>query len=722
LPNVTSGIEVATASSNLIGGTGPGSGNLISGNTQSGIYLINNPVVSNVIEGNHIGLSASGTISLRNGQDGITINGAGFTTVLSNVLSGNGNCGVFITGAGATNNVLSGNMIGSDPTGAVALPNLTNGVTLDAVSNNLVGGNIISGNKQYGLLIYSNSVANTVFSNHIGLSLTGVVALPNGYGGIGLQGGWSNIIGPGNVLSGNSGSGLFIGAAGASNNTVTGNYIGTDAIGGKPAPNTVSGLYLQSSGNKVTGNVISGNSQNGVFIFSCSNNVLTGNLIGTDATGKNYLGNGFSGVACSNAPANIIGGPISPARNVISGNLNSAINLGGTATVHNVVQGNFIGTDITGTASIANRSGGIYLYGAGSNLLGGSIPGAGNVISGNNQEGISVGDPGANGNTIQGNFLGLQSDGMSPLGNQWHNIEFLNTASNNLVGGPTVWADNHIGFALTSQYDGVRIRPGCFGNFVERNCIFSNAGWGIVLNNAGVTVTNLVTITAATSTSTNGPVMVNTNSPGTNTGVPVLGPPFVPPASNATVITASMSTYARGAFYVQFYLNHSANSDGYGQGLTYLGATHLTTDGNGQATFTVTLPVAVPTGSYLSATATDAAGTTWEFGPDFNVLNGIQPHSTGTGTGPATGPAITMTMTPSIGNRNGTTTTPLTLTWPSSLTLQQTTNLTDPLSWQTVNDPSITTTGSTNILQTFSTQPQLFYRLVSTNATTRSVE
>jgi len=174
-----------------------------------------------------------------------------------------------------------------------------------------------------------------------------------------------------------------------------------------------------------------------------------------------------------------------------------------------------------------------------------------------------VGDPGANGNTIQGNFIGTRADGVSPLGNQLHNIDFLNTASNNLVGGTTPAANNRIAYAATSQYDGVRIRAGCLGNFVSQNSIFSNAGWGIVIGNAGVTVTNLVTVTEAV-------------SDGVTTG-----------------IQGSMSTYAHGQFLIQFYENVAPNMStppGYGEGLTYLGSTNITTGANGQATFCLTRP------------------------------------------------------------------------------------------------------------------------------------
>jgi hypothetical protein len=686
LGNVSSGVEVATSSSNLIGGTSPGAGNVISGNGQSGIYFLSPPATSNLVQGNYIGVNANGTGALGNGEDAVTLYGVsgntigGTTAGAGNVLSGNMESGVFIWLAGATSNVIAGNYIGTDKTGKVAIPNYTNGVTLDGVAYNTIGGtnagaqNVISGNQQDGILIYSAGASNNiVLGNYIGVDATGTNALANTYGGVTING-VGNMVGAingRNVISGNAGNGVYLVTNGASNNIVTGNYIGTDATGERAMPNALAGVFIQVPGNTVggvlsgTGNVISGNTQNGVFIYGAttSNNVVEGNFIGTDATGTTAVANGYSGVTISNAPANMIGGTASGAGNVISGNYNSGnsgIVLGGN-TSGTVVQGNYIGTDLTGNNAVPNY-GGIFFYGSGTNLIGGAVPGAGNIISGNSTEGLSVGDPGANGNTIQGNFIGTKADGVSPLGNELHNIDFLNTASNNLVGGSTSAADNHIAYVTTSQYDGVRIRAGCLGNLVSRNSIFSNAGWGIVLGNSGVTLSNLVTLTEVV-------------SDGFTTG-----------------IQGSMSTYSNGQFLVQFYENIAPNLStlpGYGEGLTYLGSTNITTGANGQAGFFLTLPLGTPPGRYVSATATDSANTTWEFGPDFQVVSAPSLSIVQSG-------SQTILITNSVTHVVTTNTVPLnlTLTWPTNaagFVLQSATNLTPPTVWS-----AVTNTVSTN--------------------------
>lgn len=686
LGNVHNGVEVATASYNLIGGTSPGTRNVISGNGQSGIFFLAAPATSNLVEGNYIGVNALGTGPLGNGEDAVTINGVsgntigGSATAARNVLSGNAESGVFISAQGATSNVVLGNYIGTDKTGLVAIPNGTNGVTIEAAASNTIGGtnvgsqNVISGNQQYGVLIYTAGASNNlVLGNYIGPDSSGTNALANTSGGVSIQGVAGNVIGTNggrNVISGNSGIGVFVVLDGASNNVVAGNYIGTDATGEKAMANSVSGLYIQVPSNTIggvgpgAGNVISGNGQNGIFIYgeTSTNNVVEGNFIGTDATGTTAVPNGYAGVAISNAPAIAIGGTASGAGNVISGNISSGINLGGD-TSGTVVQGNCIGTDLTGNNAVPNVGGGIYFYSSGSNFIGGAVPGARNIISGNYLEGLSVGDPGANGNIIQGNYIGTKADGVSPLGNQLHNIDFLDTASNNVVGGTTPGADNHIAFAASSLYDGVRIRDGCLGNLISRNSIFSNAGWGIVLGNAGETITNLVTLTNAASDGA------------------------------STTIQGSMSTYANGQFLVQFYQNIFPNlstAPGYGEGLTYLVSTNIKTGANGLASFSVTLPVAVPSGMYLSATATDSANTTWEFGPDLQVAPSAH---------------IVLSHSSSAGSHL--------ISWvakPGIFIIQQASNLIPPVIWSPVTN-AVIINGTTNVITTTQSDKMMFYRL-----------
>lgn len=129
--------------------------------------------------------------------------------------------------------------------------------------------------------------------------------------------------------------------------------------------------------------------------------MIEGNFIGTDLTGTADLGNSFFGVFLNGAPSNTIGGTTAGARNVVSGNNSSGIRIAVAGATGNLVQGNFIGTDVTGLTALGNRDG-IVVNGAPNNTFGGTIDGAGNLISGNLVSGVVIVGAGATGNQVQG--------------------------------------------------------------------------------------------------------------------------------------------------------------------------------------------------------------------------------------------------------------------------------------------------------------------------------
>src|SRR5437870_4191148 len=183
---------------------------------------------------------------------------------------------------------------------------------------------------------------------------------------------------------------------------VQGNYIGTDKDGTGKIPNLSVGVYLLNSPNNRIGgedagtrNVISGNGGVGIQIegASATDNVVQGNFIGTSRDGNQALGNTGSGVFITNSSSkNRIGGTTPSARNIISGNLQYGILMTGSGnTRENQVQGNYIGTDVSGTLRLSNGYAGVALFdGATVNSVGGTAPGAGNVISANGDAGISI--------------------------------------------------------------------------------------------------------------------------------------------------------------------------------------------------------------------------------------------------------------------------------------------------------------------------------------------
>ena len=621
LGNTNNGVYILASVSNFVGSASVGAQNLISGNLYSGVYLYGAGNSNNVVAGNLIGTDITGTKALGNKLDGITIYGAsgnqigGTNAAGRNILSGNANRGVLIISAGLTNaanNVVQDNYIGTDITGRLAVPNQTNGVIISGVYGNVIGGtnrtlgNLISGNFQNGVTIYQPGASNNiVLGNYIGTDVTGTNALPNTYSGITISAVSGNTVGgtntgAGNLISGNLQNGVYLQTTNFGGNVVQGNLIGTDGSGRLSVSNLIAGVYIESSGNLIGGalaaarNVISGNFTNGVLLagVGASNNIIQGNYIGTDLNGTNALPNGASGFYAGVLVSGASANTIggAGAGNLISGNTGAGIVLIANANL-NTIQGNYVGPDVTGTKAITNN-GGIYLYTSSTNFIGGTNAGAGNLVSASSDDGIYV--AAGNGNVIQGNFIGTKADGVSALGNLHHNIEFQTNASYNLVGGTVPGADNRIAYVVTAQYSGVRIRSGCVGNQILHNSIFSNGGGSPM--SLGITVGN---------------AGVTTN------GLPVFTNAIT---GNGTLVRGSLFSTPSTTFMLQLYANTVTNASGYGEGLEWLATTNITTDATGNTRFSVLLATNVPAGQYLSATVTDSTNNTSEFAADIKVL------------------------------------------------------------------------------------------------------
>jgi CSLREA domain-containing protein len=195
--------------------------------------------------------------------------------------------------------------------------------------------------------------------------------------------------------------------SGGQHDHIEGNYLGVNATGSAEAGNGIAGvaLVLGADHNIIGGttpaqrNLLSGNDLYGVNMVGAPTiqNVVEGNYIGTDASGMHAIANGISGVEInSQASQNTIGGLTAGARNVISGNASGVV-IGSapaepTAT-HNIVEGNFIGTDAAGTGALGNTGDGVLIAtGAEQNLIGGPISAARNVIAFNGGAGVSLTD------------------------------------------------------------------------------------------------------------------------------------------------------------------------------------------------------------------------------------------------------------------------------------------------------------------------------------------
>lgn len=621
LGNANNGV-LLSGPGNIIGGASPAARNLISGNGQSGVYINDAFASNNWVCGNYIGTKSNGTVALGNAKDGVTIFRAAQNLIggsipgAGNLISGNTERGIYIftSASNADYNHVEGNLIGLDAIGHTGLGNGFAGVNISAGNNNVIGGtneaarNVISGNGLSGVAIESNSVANIVSGNFIGLEIRGFGALPNALQGVSVLQGTNNVIGgtaagAGNVISGNTQNGVHL--AGGSGNAVQGNLIGTDFSGHFARANGFNGVRVECASNLIGGdalvgrNVISGNASTGVLLMGvgASNNVIAGNFIGTDITGSARLGNNISGVGLTNAPRNFIGTTQSLGGNVISANASTGIYLSGAGATGNHFSGNFIGTDVSGTLALGNNHGGLFIYGSPTNFIGGTEAGARNLISGNVFVAVSIGDPGANGNVLLGNYIGTQVDGNSPLPNQLHGIEFIDTAgglSGNIVGGTAPGAGNRIAFAQTI-YSGVRLRDSVTRTAIRGNAIFSNGALGIDLGTFGTASNDLGDIDTGANNLQNFPVLVAATG------------------RYLTTITGSLNSRASAVFTIDFYGNAVADPSGFGEGQRYIGSATVQTAADGNVNFTVTLTNTVSVGDFISATATDSAGNTSEF-------------------------------------------------------------------------------------------------------------
>jgi CSLREA domain-containing protein len=259
-------------------------------------------------------------------------------------------------------------------------------------------------------------------------------------------------------------------------------------LSGASAGSGVDGLWISGANSTVKGLVINRWSRYGVYISDvdeaeATGNQVQGNYIGTKANGAQDLGNSVDGVRIQGAPNNIIGGTTAEARNVISGNDQAGVVIVNSGATGNQVQGNYIGTDKKGTADLGNTNDGVQTRdGASKNTIGGTVAGARNIISGNNN-GVSITNfsAGATGNQVQGNYIGTDSNGTADLGNTYDGVTIVNTAINNIIGGTKAGARN----VISGNDSGVTIwRTGATGNQVQGNYVGTNAAGTKLLGGA----------------------------------------------------------------------------------------------------------------------------------------------------------------------------------------------------------------------------------------------
>jgi titin len=606
-------VVLSNAPGNLVGGTLAGARNVIIESDREGLRVIGGFAAGNLVQGNFIGLDAAGTAALGNGQNGIVVAGAPATTVggtvagARNLISANGHGGIWIT-AGASETLVQGNFIGTDVTGTLDRGNAFAGVTLSAgpgpgtvIGGNVAGArNVIAGNGQDGVQL-SGATGTLIQGNFIGTNAAGTAALGNTLAGVLVDNAAATQIGgtatgAGNVIAGNLQGGVRVIGSGAAGAVLQGNRIGTNAAGTAALANGGDAVLVRDAPNALIGgtaggaaNLLSGNAGAGISLENAGaiGATVQGNRIGTNAAGTAALPNAGGGVLVI-APNALIGGTATGARNLISGNTGHGVSVN-TAGAGARVQGNYIGTDVTGTLDLGNTQNGVDVATTSpvpGVVIGGTASLARNLIAGNNGHGIRLAGAGVTGAQVLGNFIGTTATGTAARPNTGHGVLVDVGASGNTIGGAAAGATNTIAF---NGGDGVFVNSG-IGNQLRRNAIFANAGLGIDLAPNGVTPNDPGDADAGVNNLQNFPVLTAVTSTATT-----------------TTITGSLNSAASSGFTIEFFRSLTCDGPANGEGRVFLRDVAVTTNASGTAGFNVTVTPAVPAGQTVTATATRTA-------------------------------------------------------------------------------------------------------------------
>jgi hypothetical protein len=422
-----------------------------------------------------------------------------------NVISGNSTTGMEMWNVQFTQ--VSDNFIGVDTSGTAALANAAGIDSWTKLHDVIIGGpdetyrNVISGNNGTGMLL-GNVDSVYVQHNFIGLNWNGTAAIPNT--GVGLQLGLIETLQiPSviefNVISGNTQKGLHADAPGL---IVRGNYIGTNANGDAAIPNVTGGLVVFKNNVTVDENVISGNNGDGIQVsFTASQCVITRNKIGLGANGLTALGNNGNGIEVLGNDA-IVGHNIGDGNTVVN-NTENGISANGD---HVSIKGNFIGVLPINNQTTGNGLSGILLSASAASVVGGLEVGEGNKIANNTGAGISESQ--SNELSILGNFIygngsnGIvilsANTGMSILGNHIGEVGSGNGGAgirfNSPSAGVTLGNEYYPNWIAGNGMEGIYLANGMNGVVLYNNRYSCNsqvvAGEGAVhlgTSNQGIT-------------------------------------------------------------------------------------------------------------------------------------------------------------------------------------------------------------------------------------------
>jgi len=640
--------------------------NVISSSPWSGIYLFATNASENQILGNIIGLDPTGQLNRSNRLDGIKIDGGAFSNRIGgldsvfyrNIISGNGQSGIYITDLRSRANTIAGNFIGTDVTGTAALGN-NMGVYIDVAQDFSIGesnafgyANLISGNNGYGIYILGTNTANiSIDDNIIGLDATGTNALGNGIGGISIQGATNVFVGTraGNVIGGHDYDGIEIKYYDGlwRNISIANNYIGVGTDGSTRVANR-NGIYVLTPGVGliISNNVVSGNLANGISLIGsavASNYVIKANKIGVNSTGSMRVPNEDHGFELQNGGYAVIGGTNSVDRNIISGNGKYGISLYFCTSGTVSVRGNSIGVNAAGSTILSNRHAGLWSYFSRGVEIGGAHVSARNTISGNSNGVLLVNAAGC---LVANNYIGTDTGGMTVPGNLGVGIyvngeaSISNVIERNLIAG--------------SAGSGIKLSSGCTDTFIRGNQIGvgttpmqpkPNNGSGIrieyakrvVIGGSSTSDVNRIAFNTGPGISTvntylnnEGPYEIAGNLIYSNAGIAVdLNSDGVTPNDPAPDADFGLANNFQNFPDLNAGIRGGTNTQVFGQlisapaqiyrveffgtdplsGMIFLGATNVTLPASGTGSFYFASAASLVSGSVVYATATTTNGT-----------------------------------------------------------------------------------------------------------------
>lgn len=531
---------------------------------------------------------------IRNFNDhGVAVAGHGYTIE-------NNYIGVLPTGLGVSRNTGDGvNVTGvaGPPANipSLGLPSsLTNIATITAdliaafstIPPNRIRNNLISGNEGDGIEVFSeNAAVNIISGNLIGTSVTGLTAIPNGAAGGTHHGvlinsfAYANVVGPGNVISGNNidpgshGVALTPGAV-RHPNFVAGNTIGPSSAIITGLGNSADGIFVDTRPQTTTaplnttdlaaligpGNVIGYNGSAadilgpdvdnqedaGIDINGSSARVrVHGNFIGVGedpAVAGSFanLGNNGDGIIVT-TPNNIIGGNAAPLANVISHNKRHGISVRTSVMNDVLIQGNIIGRNPLNQGFLPNVADGIRVYQSSGVQIGGTGSGEGNTIAGNGRHGIKIGSG--------------------------------SSGTSNLIARNLIWGNADMGIDLDRILNDPDPIPDPLG--LDPNPLYANLGQ----NQPEICDGNNI---------------AGCNAPGYNS------------ATGATSFGWRLESAPSTPYTIEVFASDAPDSSGSGEGQFYLGQFTTTTNASGQASGSQSIIPASPLDTrsrYLSLTA-----------------------------------------------------------------------------------------------------------------------